>query len=72
MLQDCHQTRLKEKGIYYATSRLHMGLYPTLTRMVYRNDIRERPVLGTRMVHVPSLEEGMLGFEEKCIIKKII
>lgn len=51
-------------GVYNATSPLHMGLYPALARMVYRNDISESPVLGSRNVHLPSLEEGIPGFEE--------
>ena len=51
-------------GVYNATSPLHIGLYPALARMIYRNDIRESPVMATRKVHVPSMEEGILGFEE--------
>jgi len=51
-------------GVYNATSPLHMGLYPALARMVYRNDIRESPVLSTRNVHIPSLAEGKLGYTE--------
>jgi hypothetical protein len=51
-------------GVYNATSPLHMGLYPALARMVYRNDVRESPLLGTRNVHVPSLEKEIPGFEE--------
>lgn len=52
-------------GVYNATSPLHMGLYPALARMVYRNDITESPLIATRNVHVPSMEAGLLGFEEK-------
>jgi hypothetical protein len=51
-------------GVYNATSPLHMGLYPALARMIYRNDVRESPVIATRNVHVPSLEKGILDFEE--------
>lgn len=51
-------------GVYNATSPLHMGLYPALARMVYRNDVTESPVLATRDVHVPSLADGRLGFAE--------
>lgn len=52
-------------GVYNATSPLHIGLYPALARMIHRNDITESPVIGTRNVHVPSLEKGILGFEER-------
>ena len=51
-------------GVYNATSPLHMGLYPALARMIYRNDVKESPVIATRNVHVPSLEKGILGFSE--------
>ncbi len=51
-------------GVYNATSPLHLGLYPVLARMVYRVDIAESPVLVTRNVHIPSLQEGILGFDE--------
>jgi hypothetical protein len=52
-------------GVYNATSPLHIGLYPVLARMIYRGDITESPVIATRNVHVPSMEEGKLGFEER-------
>ncbi|MDT0648016.1 hypothetical protein RM545_15060 [Zunongwangia sp. F260] len=55
----------KNRGVYNATSPLHTGLYPALARMVLRNDVKESPVIATRNVHVPSLIEGELGFEEK-------
>jgi hypothetical protein len=51
-------------GVYNATSPLHMGLYPALARMIYRDDISESPVIATRNVHIPSLEKGRLGFTE--------
>src|SRR5690606_12190624 len=52
-------------GVYNATSPLHMGLYPALARMVYRGDITESPVIGSRKVHIPSLAMGKLGIEER-------
>lgn len=51
-------------GVYNATSPLHMGLYPALARMVYRSDIKESPVIATRNIYIPSLQEGELGFNE--------
>jgi hypothetical protein len=51
-------------GVYNATSPLHIGLYPALARMVYRNDVTESPVIATRNVYVPSLADGKLGFSE--------
>lgn len=52
-------------GVYNATSPLHMGLYPALARMIYRGDVTESEVITTRNVHIPSLEHGKLGFDEK-------
>jgi len=51
-------------GVYNATSPLHFGLYPVLARMIYRNDVAESPVIATRNVHIPSFQEGKLGFNE--------
>lgn len=51
-------------GVYNATSPLHFGLYPALARIVYRGDVSESPVLATRNVHIPSLADGKLGFNE--------
>ena len=43
-----------------------IGLYPALTRMVYRGDVKPGPIVSTRNVHVPGLvETDDLGFEEK-------
>lgn len=51
-------------GIYNATSPLHFGFYPTLARMLYRGDVRESTVISTRNVHIPSLGNGELDFQE--------
>ncbi len=51
-------------GVYNATSPLQMGLNPVLARMVYRDDVCESRVMATRNVHIPSMAEGKLGFEE--------
>jgi hypothetical protein len=52
-------------GVYNTDSPLQMGLYPALARMIYRRDIHEAEVIATRNVHVPSLAQGQLGFQEK-------
>lgn len=51
-------------GVYNADSPLHVTLYPALARMVYRGDVEEGDVVSRRNVHVPSLDEGRVGFEE--------
>ncbi|MGB3618482.1 MAG: hypothetical protein WBA12_10195, partial [Catalinimonas sp.] len=66
-----NQARLTETvevanhGVYNADAPTHMGLYPTLARMIYRGDLREGEVISTRAVHVPSLAEGRLGFRDE-------
>ena len=52
-------------GVYNADSPLQIGLYPALARIIYRHDIKEAEVISIRNVHVPSLEKGKLGFQEK-------
>ena len=42
-----------------------MGVFPAVARQVLRGDVRESDVLATRYVHVPSLDAGRLGFEDK-------
>ena len=42
-----------------------MGVFPAVARQVLRGDVKESDVLAIRYVHVPSLAEGKLGFEDK-------
>jgi len=51
-------------GYYNVESPLHLTLYPTLARMIYRGDVQEANVLSYRNVHVPSLLAGWIGFDE--------
>jgi len=55
----------KHHGVYNADAPTHMGLYPALSRMVYRQDVKEGDVVATRYVHIPSLIDGKIGFSEK-------
>ncbi len=41
-----------------------MGVFPAVSRQVLRGDVRESDVVAARYVHVPSLHEGKLGFED--------
>jgi hypothetical protein len=51
-------------GVYNVESPIHLGLYPAISNMIYRNDIIEGELLGTRNVNIPSLKEGKIGFVE--------
>ena len=41
-----------------------LGLMPAVARQVRRGDVRESEVVAARHVHMPSLFEGRLGFED--------
>ena len=57
-------TRSPVHGQWNTDTPLHLGLYPALSRMVHRGDVREGDVVSERSVHVPSLADGRLGFSE--------
>jgi len=50
---------------YNAQNPTQIGQYPTLARMVYRGDVREGAIVARRPVHVESLDEKGLAFEER-------
>ncbi len=41
------------------------GVFPAVARQVLRGDVKESEVRAPRHVHVPSLDGGTLGFEDK-------
>jgi len=53
------------KDMWEATSPQVMGLFPAVARQVLRQDIRESKVVASRYVHLPSLHEGKLGFDDQ-------
>lgn len=44
-----------------------LGVFPAVSRQVLRGDVKESDVLAVRNVHVPSLFEGKLGFDDKVV-----
>lgn len=42
-----------------------LGVFPAVARQIYRGDVRESDLTFVRKVHVPSLAEGRLGFEDR-------
>ncbi len=42
-----------------------LGVFPAVARQVLRGDVKESDVLAARRVHVPSLAEGRLGFDDQ-------
>ncbi len=41
-----------------------LGIFPAVARQVLRGDVREAELRAVRYVHLPSLFEGQLGFED--------
>ena len=52
-------------GVYNVPTPTHLALYPALSAMIYRNDIREGDVVANRNVNLGDLEEGKLSFVER-------
>jgi hypothetical protein len=52
-------------GIYNATSPTQLALYPALARMVFRNEVREGPVIANRKVTVSELLKGQTTFRDR-------
>ncbi|MBN1422678.1 MAG: beta-galactosidase [Planctomycetes bacterium] len=42
-----------------------LGIFPAVARQVLRGDVKESELRATMYVHVPSLAEGKLGFEDR-------
>jgi hypothetical protein len=42
-----------------------LGVFPAVARQVLRGDVAESDKLAPRLVHVPSLQDGKLGFEDQ-------
>lgn len=57
------------KNVHNADAPNMLGLFPLLARSIYRNDIKEGDIIGTRKIHIPSLLSGYVGISLD-IIKK--
>jgi hypothetical protein len=44
-----------------------LGIFPAVSRQVLSGDVKESSVVARHNVHVPSLFEGKLGFEDKVV-----
>ena len=42
-----------------------LGVFPAVARQVLRGDVKESDILAVRRVHVPSLDEGKLDFDDQ-------
>lgn len=44
-----------------------LGVFPAVSRQVHRGDVRESETVAVRNVHVPSLFDGKLSFDDKVV-----
>jgi hypothetical protein len=44
-----------------------LGVFPAVARQIHRNDVKESAAMAVRNVHVPSLFEGRIGFDEEVV-----
>jgi len=51
-------------GVYNADSPLHIAFYPTLARMIYREDVKQGEIVACRYVSIARLKKGDIGFRE--------
>lgn len=42
-----------------------MGMFPAVARQVLRGDVRESKLIIPRNVHLPSMDQGKLGFDDR-------
>ena len=52
-------------GSWEVTAPQVLGAFPAVARQVLRGDVAQSELVATRNVHVPSLGEGKLGFDDK-------
>lgn len=53
--------------LWDAAAPQFLGIFPAVSRQVHRGDVAESPVVHTRHVHIPSLDEQKTGFSERVI-----
>jgi len=51
-------------GVYNVNAPTQLPLYPAISAMIYRNEIKEGEVVHTRYVSIPGLQDGVIGFDE--------
>lgn len=59
-----YSSTLQTHGIYNATSPTQMALYPVLSRMIYRGDIKEGEIVVNRKVNLSSVLKGETPLNE--------
>lgn len=51
-------------GVYNINAPTQISLYPSLFAMITRDEIKEGDIVAKRNVHLPSLKDGVIGFNE--------
>lgn len=57
--------RLNEKMWNGVTAPNILGFFPAVSRQVLRGDVQQSGVKATRYVHMPSIEKGIIDFDEQ-------
>jgi hypothetical protein len=67
MFQNADTGAFSEKigGQWDVTTPQVLGVFPAVARQILRGDVREAALVAPRFVHVPSLHEGRLGFDDR-------
>ncbi len=52
-------------GVWEGDVPTQIGQFPALARMIYRNDVKEAPVISTRRISPQELAEGKFSFSDK-------
>jgi len=56
-----------QHGVYNVDAITHIGLYPAISRMIYRGDVTEGKLIANRTVYVTGMADGKLGINEKIV-----
>ena len=52
-------------GAWEVAAPQMIGVFPAVARQVLRGDVKTSELVSTRYVHIPSLEKGELGFDDR-------
>jgi hypothetical protein len=55
------------RDVWDVTAPQLLGIFPAVARHVLRGDVQESAVVATRNVHLESLFEGKIGFDDKVV-----
>jgi hypothetical protein len=54
-------------GVWEADTPTQLGQFPTLARMIYRNDVKQSDIISIRRVNSENLQDGEFSFTDKVV-----